>query len=189
MIASLTGLIQSRQQNLVVIDVSGVGYAVSLPQAFANSLSVGQKVALHTSLIVREDAFLLFGFETLEQLGLFDLLRSVTGIGPKIALAIIGSLSPADISAAVTSEDSKPFESVSGVGTKTAKLIVLTLAGKLKAVTGSAVSNDLALVHALQGLGWPERSAIEAGKTVNASHPQASIEEKLRLALALLGSK
>jgi Holliday junction DNA helicase RuvA len=185
----LTGSIQSKQSPFVVVDVAGVGYAVAIPGRLQAALSIGERVTLHTSLIVRDDAFLLYGFETVEQLGLFDLLRSVTGIGPKSALAIVGTLSPAEISQAVTEENSKVFESVSGVGVKTAKLIVLTLAGKLKAVTGSSNGSDVDLVTALQGLGWAERVAVDASKQVNELHRSASIEEKLRHALAILSSR
>lgn len=188
MIATLSGTISAISQSTVVLDVNGVGYAVSLPKPLVQSISVGQKLLLHTAMIVREDAFTLYGFADVEQLSLFDLLRSVSGVGPKTALAAIGSLTGADIANAVANDDSKVFEQVAGIGAKTAKLIVVTLAGKLKSVvsTGSTLNNDLLL--ALQGLGWPERIASPVVSAVLSQSPNADLSELIRMSLAALGN-
>jgi Holliday junction DNA helicase RuvA len=142
---------------------------------------------LHTALIVREDAFSLFGFADVEQLALFDLLRSVSGVGPKTALAAIGSLSGADIANAVANDDAKVFEQVSGIGTKTAKLIVVTLAGKLKSVGGGEINQDL--LASLQGLGWPERVAEPVVKEVLKSAGNKTLSDLIRESLSILGGK
>ncbi|MFM1795583.1 MAG: Holliday junction branch migration protein RuvA, partial [Actinomycetota bacterium] len=115
MIASLTGTVQTKSSNSLVVDVAGVGYLVWAPTQLTSSVSQGDIITLHTALIVREDAFVLFGFSDREQLSLFDLLRSVSGVGPKIALAILSTLTSSDIANAVANEDSKAFEKVSGV--------------------------------------------------------------------------
>ena len=114
MIASLTGTVQGVTSTHLVLDVNGVGYAVSVTPAMSTSALVGSALMLHTALIVREDAFSLFGFETLQELELFDLLRSVTGVGPKSALAILANLGVEQVRLAVATENDSVFKSVSG---------------------------------------------------------------------------
>lgn len=187
MIASLQGTVQAKGQGSIVLAVGGVGYSVSVPKPLLDSVRVSDELMLHTAFIVREDAFSLFGFSEVEQLSLFDLLRSVSGVGPKTALAAISALSGADISNAVANDDSKVFEQVSGIGAKTAKLIVVTLAGKLQSVGGGPVNQDL--VVALQGLGWPERVAEPVVKEVLKTAANKSLAELIRESLAILGGK
>jgi len=183
-----------------VLDVNGVGYQVFVTAQAAHSLSLGSRVTLHTALIVREDAFVLFGFESVEELELFDLLRSVTGVGPKSALAILSQLSVAAIRDAVLSETDATFKAVSGIGPKTAKLITVTLAGKLAgfATSGAQATGaqrttpkvDLGnVIVALQGLGWSERQAAEAVRdAAEALGPSAGADALLRTALARIGA-
>lgn len=187
MIASLRGKVQSKTGTSIVLDVSGVGYFVNVPKLMAGSVEVGQELFLFTTHIIREDSSQLFGFESTEQQGLFDLVRSVSGVGPKTALSIISTLSPAEISFAVTNDDSKPFESVTGVGVKTAKLINVTLAGKLKSstISGDSIENDL--LSALQSLGWSERVALPVVQTVGKSATGKDLSALIRECLALLG--
>lgn len=188
MIASLTGIVQAKTSSSLVINVSGVGYQVFVPGSVVNASRVGDQILLHTALIVREDAFVLFGFVDIEQLDLFDLLRSVSGVGPKTALAVISTLSAAEISNAVANDDAKVFEKVSGVGAKTAKLIVVTLAGKLTAVGASAGAGAAELLLALQGLGWPERIAEPVVADVMKSTGESALPELIRASLAILGA-
>ena len=149
-----------------MLDVGGVGFQVLVPSSVLSRASIGDNLFLNTVLIVREDGFTLFGFSDIEQLELFDHLRSVSGVGPKTALGVLSNLSSGEIANAVADEDSVAFQRVPGVGAKTAKLIVVTLGGKLKALESdrSADSNDLLL--AMQSLGWAPRhdaaSAIAA---------------------------
>jgi len=196
-IASLTGLVQRLGAGFLVLDVGGVGYQVFVPTTTAASLHTGDAVALHTALIVREDAFILFGFRDAEELELFDLLRSVTGVGPKLAMAIISQSSVGAIRDAVLMENDATFKAVSGIGPKTAKLIVVTLAGKLNGVRVSqesaakpAAKIDLTVVvDALQGLGWAERQAADAVREVADSLGESvTADTLLRGALARLGS-
>lgn len=197
MISSLSGLVQRIGNGFVVVDVSGVGYQVFVTAGTAHALHSGDSVLLHTALIVREDAFTLFGFQDMGELELFDLLRSVTGVGPKSALAILSQLSGGAIRDAVLSENDATFRSVSGIGPKTAKLITVTLAGKLAGIpqagtqaTISAPKADLSnIVLALQGLGWNERQAgdavREAAESLGAT---ATADLVLKAALARLGN-
>jgi len=183
--------------SVVVIDVGGLGYSVLVTPQHALTLRVGHETLLHTALIVREDDMSLFGFATREELGMFDLLRGVSGVGPKSALGVLATLSPDQIAAAVAAEDDAPFRKVSGIGPKTAKLIVVSLAGKILAPTGAvpAVSAPAStsvqnVVAALVGLGWNEKVAVQAvEEVVDAATEDGAlpVPALLRLALARLG--
>jgi Holliday junction DNA helicase RuvA len=131
MIASLRGQVLSRTGGDVVLEVGNIGYLVAVPDRLAASVQVGESLMLHTAMVVRDDHVALFGFDSPEELNIFDLLRSVSGVGPKSALAILGHLSIDDISDAVVSENDGAFRMVSGIGPKTAKLIVLSLQGRV----------------------------------------------------------
>lgn len=181
MIAALTGTVLRTSLGQVVLSVAGVGYLVSVSPALAAGLNPGDTLTLHTAYIVREDAHTIFGFETLSELEVFDLLRSVTGVGPKSALAIVSAVGVARVAEAVASDDDAVFRSVSGIGPKTAKLITVTLAGKLQG-GGDAVDKDL--VAALIGLGYKEQQALAALKAAGSGSQQ----ERLRSALASLAS-
>ncbi|HAQ60120.1 MAG TPA: Holliday junction branch migration protein RuvA [Microbacterium sp.] len=197
MISSLRGVVLHAGAESVVVEVGGVGLSVAVPLGIAGSAHAGQTLALHTSLIVREDSLSLFGFATHEELEVFSLLLQVTGVGPKSALGVLSQLTVERIAEAVHAEDDAPFRKVSGIGPKTAKLIVLQLSGKIApvvprsaaaAVVGSDVVTQVA--QALVGLGWPERVAAEAATTAaeDASEAdRASAPALLRVTLAALG--
>jgi len=198
-ISSLRGTVLLASGGTAVIEVGGVGFSVQLTPEHVLSLRVGDEAFIHTSLIVREDALQLFGFAGPEQLQVFELLNGVSGVGPKSAIGVLSVLSPDEIAEAVASDDDAPFRKVSGIGPKTAKLIVVSLAGKL-AVTRRAPSvsrqkaspssvGDSVLV-ALVGLGWPEKVAVEAVADVVADTEESSrdsVQALLRLTLARLG--
>lgn len=179
MIAALRGTVSRLKLGVIVLDVSGVGYLVTVSPALTARLSVGQELQLHTAQIVREDAHLLFGFAELEELEMFDLLRSVTGVGPKSALGIVASIGVDAIRNAVANEQDSVFSAVSGIGPKTAKLITVTLAGKL---TSTASGADAELISALVGLGYKEAAASAALREATGGDQQA----RLRSALAIL---
>lgn len=185
MIASLTGEVLSSSNGQVVLDVSGVGYLINSTSTIAGSVRTGQSVRFFTSLVVREDALTLFGFLDPDQLDVFELLRSVNGVGPKSALSILGELSVDQIAQAVSSEADQVFKAVSGIGAKTAKLIVLTLAGKMTGAAAGylAPSSELA-VAGLIGLGWSERQSREAVASVGSQ--DMTDKELLRAALQIL---
>jgi Holliday junction DNA helicase RuvA len=182
-----------------VIEVGGVGFDVTLTPAHALSLRVGHEASVVTSLIVREDSLSLFGFVDHDSLDLFTLLTGVTGVGPKSAMGVLAELSPTQIAVAVAQDDDAVFRKVSGIGPKTAKLIVLSLAGKVavyaatpavaKQITGTVRDDVLA---ALVGLGWNEKAA-EAGLDAVLLHAAddeaASVQALLRLALTELGPR
>jgi Holliday junction DNA helicase RuvA len=194
-IASIRGSVLTRSQQQAIIDVSGVGYLINITPGTSNLLKLGSEISLFTSMIVREDAMTLYGFtDSFEQI-LFDLLRSVTGVGPKSALGILSSLSTEQIQLAVATEDDAAFRAVTGIGPKTAKLITVTLAGKLQSQSASTMDapsrrTDLtSVIEALIGLGWPERNAAEAVREANSSLGQGSTRDAiLRFTLTRLGA-
>lgn len=196
MISSLHGVVQYATTDQVIVEVGGVGFSVAVPADVAHTAAVGERLALHTSLIVREDALSLYGFAERAELEIFGLLISVTGVGPKSALGVLSHMTVDQIAAAVSDEDDAPFRRVSGIGPKTAKLIVLQLAGKMHAVAPTApktaASTDIAaqVAVALVGLGWSERVAAEAAAQTAAEATEAertSVSSLLRRTLALLG--
>lgn len=185
MIASLTGEVLSSSNGQVVLDVSGVGYLINSTGSVSGSLAIGDSVRFFTSLVVREDALTLFGFLNPDQLEVFELLRSVSGVGPKSALAILAELNVDQISQAVTQETDQIFKAVSGIGAKTAKLIVLTLAGKLASgPAGNASPSSELAVAGLMGLGWSERLSREA--VASAATADQTEKELLKSALQIL---
>ncbi|MEF2979143.1 Holliday junction branch migration protein RuvA [Subtercola sp. YIM 133946] len=201
MISSLRGTVLDLYGTGAVIEVGGVGFQVQLTPEHSLSLRIGEEARVLTSMIVREDSLSLFGFADAESLEIFSLLVGVTGVGPKSAMGVLAVLSPADISRAVAADDDAVFRRVSGIGPKTAKLIVVSLTGKVagyaRAQPGrpsfapAATVRDDVLV-ALVGLGWNDRSASDALDTVLAA---ASDEEKdsvqvlLRRSLTELGPR
>lgn len=197
MISSLHGAVLHSTADQVIVDVGGVGFSVAVPSDVAHTASIGEKILLHTSLIVREDALSLYGFADRSELEIFGLLISVTGVGPKSALGVLSHLTVDQIADAVTSEDDAPFRRVSGIGPKTAKLIVLQLAGKVHPVgapSKPASSGPVDVVDqvaaALVGLGWSEKVAAEAAAQTAAEATdaeRASVAPLLRRTLALLG--
>lgn len=197
MISSLHGTAAHVADDSLVIVVGGVGFSIAVTAQLARTVHVGDDVHLHTNLIVREDALSLYGFEAREELTVFTQLISVTGVGPKSALGVLSSLTVPQIAQAVADDDDAPFRRVSGIGPKTAKLIVVQLAGKLQvapAAAPAAVSPHgqvpVQVTQALVGLGWTERTAAEAVASVAETASEAdraSVQALLRLTLALLG--
>lgn len=194
MIVSLTGLVRRAVGTTAVIDVAGVGYLVNVTPAHALSLRLGDTVTVNTLQIVREDSLSLFGFATDAERDVFELLLGVSGVGPKSALGVLSALAPADIAAAVSSEDDAVFRKVSGIGPKTAKLIIVSLAGKLDtAASVSSVPSTVsdAVFAALTGLGWPEKNArvaVDAAIERADAATRASVPALLRLSLSGLGA-
>jgi len=130
-IASLYGRIRSLQSDRAIIDVGGVGLAVILTPATSARLSVGNDAQLFTSLVVREDALTLYGFFDEESRVAFDLVQTVSGIGPKVAMSILGNMSPEDLGYAIAQENVVAIERVPGIGRKGAQRLILELKGKI----------------------------------------------------------
>ena len=195
MISSVRGTVLAASGTTAVIEVGGVGLAVHVTPTHALTLRVGSEATVKTALIVREDDLSLYGFAEADALAVFDFLRGVTGVGPRSAMGVLAVLTPAEIARAVAMEDDAAFRKVSGIGPKTAKLIVISLAGKLTFVQQSAAGHSSTSVNqsvivALIGLGWQERVAIQAVEDAAATASAAevaSVPSLLRLALANLG--
>lgn len=181
----------------VVLGVGGVGMRVEVPSGRTAQRTPGEQLFLHTSLIVREDSLTLYGFDTEAELALFGILIGVSGVGPRSGLGVLSELSPGEVVRAVAAEDDKPFRKVSGIGPKTAKLITVSLTGKLAGLeldatdaSPVAVDPDEALTEevteGLQGLGWNEPEARQAVLDARDAGAELSNAQLLRAALALL---
>ena len=131
MISLLNGTIRAIHSDRVIIEVQGVGYAVLVTGATSASLTLGATATVHTSLIVREDSLTLFGFLDEESKNTFELLQTVSGVGPKVALSILGSLSIEDLARAIAQENVGAIEKVPGIGKKGAQRMILELKGKM----------------------------------------------------------
>lgn len=184
MLASIRGTVSLVAGASIVIESGGLGYEVNVSTTLALSTKPGAEISLHTVLIPREDEWLLFGFSDAASKQLFSLLRGVSGVGPKTALAVLSHLSNSEIDDAVESGDADRFKSVPGIGAKTASLIVVSLTGKMPQASNRDVSD---VVAALTGLNWNLADATEAARAVVAELPAASLAERIRLALGRLG--
>ena len=176
MIARLRGRIAGRVGQSLVVDVNGVGYLVSATPS-VQRLGDGEiTIEIHT--VVREDALALFGFATGEERELFELLLGVSGVGPKVALAIVSGSTPNELRRAIARDDVKRFQAIPGVGLKTAQRVVLELKEKLPYVeTGVLESSDLTARDALVELGW---TLVDAERALAAVDPELPVEEQVR---------
>ena len=164
MIRYLNGILAEVGETEIVVEVQGVGYAVNVPVSMVEKLpEVGEEIKLYTYLSVREDAMQLFGFLSRGDLHMYKLLISVSGIGPKAGLGIMGSLSGEDIRFAVVSEDAKTIARAPGIGPKTAKKVILELRDKIdiEAMAAGAVGEETHEVAASgRGASWEGHSAV-----------------------------
>lgn len=183
MISSLRGTVLDIQLDSCVLEIAGVGFQVSLSPRHAISLKAGDSVQLFTRLVVREDDLSLFGFETARDRRIFDLLCSVNGIGPKLAMTVLAGLDADAISNAINSSNEAAFRAISGVGPKTAKLIIISLAGKVGLPVSSA---NETVIAALTQLGTPE---TEARAVLEKLPKGLSDSDLLKNALSELGKK
>ena len=194
MIAALRGSVLSVEPTAAVIEAGGVGYAGQATPATLAGLRVGQEAFVHTSLVVREDSMTLFGFADADEREVFDALQTVSGVGPKLALTILATLTPDQLRQAVANADIAALTRVSGVGKKGAQRLVLEIGAKLgprrggdlEAPSSNARSGDV--VAALVGLGFSERDAESAFSQVEKATPEAEVPELLRASLKILGA-
>jgi len=190
-IAHLAGTVLRRKAGQLVLNVSGVGYLVNVTPDVYQASFTQSEFSLHIAHIIREDAQLLFGFLEEEELDTFNMLCTVTGVGPKSAMSVLAHLGVSGVSEAVLTADDTMFKSVSGVGPKTAKLIVLTLTGKLvtsNAPSNSGTSSQQSVVSALVGLGYQEKLAKSAVESVLKTQSNLSESDLLKNALANLST-
>ena len=196
MINRLRGTLVEKDTEGVVIDVGGVGYRTSASLATLRALpSLGEECVIHTRMVVREDAMLLFGFAAKEERGAFDALTAVSKIGPKLALSVLSSMSPAEVAEAVARGDVVKLSSVPGLGRKTAERLVLELKGKDIAAFapepslaggGGGGGPYMEAREALAGLGYSLEEAERALKDVP---PQETVEKYIKEALRRIGSR
>ena len=132
MISFISGSVRAIHIDYVSVEVGGVGVKVLVNASTSSNVTMGMQVLLFTTLVVREDSLTLFGFLSDEERSLFELVQTVSGIGPKVALSILGSLTPQDLSRAIATEDISTIEQVPGIGRKGAQRMILELKGKLK---------------------------------------------------------
>jgi holliday junction DNA helicase RuvA len=193
MIHRLRGQLVEKDMESVVVDVGGVGYRASASTNTLRALpSLGEECVLHTRMVVREDAMLLFGFAGREERAAFDSLTAVSKIGPKLALAILSAMVPQDIAEAVGRGDVVKLASVPGLGKKTAERLVLELRGKNLAafdpglVGGNVGGPYVEAREALTALGYTLEEAERALKEVP---PQDSVQRYVKEALRRIGSR
>ena len=190
MIGRLTGILLEKNPPQILLDVQGVAYELDVPMStFYNLPALHEKVVLHTQLIVREDAHLLYGFLSNEERVAFRQLLKISGVGPKLALSVLSGLSLNDLAVAVANKEAGRLTKIPGVGKKTAERLLLELQGKFvvsgtSAVQGTAASsssNDI--VNALQALGYNEKEADWAAKQLP---KDVGVSDGIRQALKLL---
>lgn len=193
MIATLFGTVRSLKLDQAIIDVNGVGYLVHITAKTSAQLSVGRDYQLFTSMVVREDSMTLYGFTENDERELFELVQTVSGIGPKVALGITASMGIDDLSHAVNSKDEAAISAVPGIGKKSAQRLILELTGKLDfshpANKAAGFSWRDQLVEALTGLGFARKQAEQAVNEIAANRDakelsSATPTELLKLALA-----
>ncbi|MFN2536525.1 MAG: Holliday junction branch migration protein RuvA [Mycobacteriales bacterium] len=194
MIASLTGRVTAHSPGGVVLSVGGVGLAVQTTPGTRARLRTGDEAFLATSLVVREDSLTLYGFETDDERELFEVLQTASGIGPKVAQAVLTTLTPDAVRRAIATNDLASLTLVSGIGKKGAERMVLELRDKLGIAHTSGSTAPVAwrdtLTEALVGLGWSSSQADEVVVRLSAAHPDASetdVPSLLREALQMLG--
>lgn len=204
MIASLRGIVLSIGLNSAVIECAGVGYVVTATPQTLGTLRRGEESLVLTTMVVREDAMSLYGFTDDTSREMFGLLQTVSGLGPRLALAAQSVMNPAELSNAIASGDAKALQRIPGVGKRMAERMIVDLKDKVLAFTtgpqsladapagvavppaGVAVDQ---VTEALVGLGFPERTATAAVTAVLSATPELDTSATLRAALAYLGKK
>lgn len=194
MIASVEGVVGAITADSLVIEVGGIGYRVFAAPAILATAAPGKTLKLHTYHLVREDQQALYGFRTAEELGFFNLLLTVTGVGPKVALAIVGSRPTADLQLAIMTGDQAVLVSIPGIGKKLAERVIFELKEKV-AAAGVAAAGSVAgvgaaeseVVAALQALGYSLAEAREASRIALADPTiGGTLEDRVKAALRTL---
>ncbi|MGK8360340.1 Holliday junction branch migration protein RuvA [Corynebacterium amycolatum] len=206
MIASLRGEVIDLGADYCVIECGGVGHLVTITGRLASQLVRHEQTFMLTTMTVREDAITLFGFANSQEREMFALLRTVSTVGPKVAMSVLSVLSPAEIANAVASRNAKALQSANGVGKRLAERLLVELKDKVEVFADRAISQpeeaangaapgivlkaDLdQVVGALVGLGFPESDANEAAETVVRIDPTLDTSMALKAALKTLGEK
>lgn len=186
MFGHITGKILDLKPTRAIVDVSGIGFVINSTISCLEKLRLGAEVSFWTHTAVRETSIDLYGFLSEEELRIFELLLTVSGVGPKSALAILGAAGVEKIEEAVSTGDTSSIVKISGVGRKTAEKIVLELNGKIVGRTkGSSASEDSDVFEALKSLGYRERDIQEALKAL--PNDLNGANQKIKYALKNLG--
>jgi Holliday junction DNA helicase RuvA len=190
MIASLSGTVAGKSKDKLTLVVQGVGYSVFVQDATLTTAREGDDLLLHTTLVVREDSMTLYGFRTLAEKEIFEIITTVSGVGPRLGMAILSTMSVEHLRNAIASEQHQHLTRVPGIGKKTAQKIVFELKDKLLTRDAAPVdfldaSNvDTDVMDALIGLGF---SVIEAQRAIQQLPPDApeDVDERIRLTLQM----
>lgn len=194
MIAQIRGPVLQRGTDELVVEVGGVGLSLVVTPRTAATCEPGQQTTLVTELVVREDSLTLYGFASADEREIFRLVQTVTGVGPRLALTMLATLSADQIRQAIGSEDERTLTSVSGLGKRTAQRLIVDLKEKVgpavspQAAPPATASWRLQVSAALTGLGWsvPEAQAAVAEVAARPEAAELGVPEALRLALQLL---
>jgi Holliday junction DNA helicase RuvA len=187
MISIIHGTVISQEADGIIVDVNGIGFHVLVPSPLRDQLETGETVYLYTRMIIREEAWTLCGFETTEGREVFDLLLTVNGIGPRLAMSVLSTLTPETIRQAVFNEQADIFSRVPGIGNKTAQRIILQLKDRLPTMEGltplTKISDvDTEVLAALTSLGYSLVEAQAALQYIPRDTPQ-DVETRLKSAL------
>lgn len=190
MIASIFGTVSEKEQQALVIETGGVGYRIFTTLETASSARVGESIKLYTYLQVREEVMALFGFVEKNELDFFEMLITVSGVGPKMALSVLSAGNSEIVRNAIAAEDVAIFTKIGGVGRKTAEKIIVELKDKVGVLghskeSGYSGSSDI-LIQALEQLGYSAKEIKDALPRFNREGP---VEEQLREALKVLGRR
>jgi len=189
MIGRLSGILLEKNPPQILLDVQGVAYELDVPMStFYNLPVLHERVVLHTQLIVREDAHLLYGFSTNDERVAFRQLLKISGVGPKLALSVLSGLSLNDLAVAVANKEAGRLTKIPGVGKKTAERLLLELQGKFTATSSGGANRAVPtqgsdIVNALLALGYNEKEADWAAKQLPAG---VGVSDGIRQALKLL---
>ncbi len=178
MISRLRGTVAARTTAGLVLDVGGVGYLLAAtPRVTAR---VGEEATVDTYLVVREDALQLYGFASTDERELFELLLGVSGVGPKVALAIVSGSTPVELRRAIARDDTARFEAIPGIGRKTAQRVIMELKEKAISADAEMASDGIVARDALVELGW---SVMDAERALAEIDESLTVEEQVRSAL------
>jgi Holliday junction DNA helicase RuvA len=196
MIASISGSVKAVTPTTVVIDVGGVGILLQVSPRLSATLMVGKSASLHTTLLVREDALTLYGFETIEDRAIFEQLQTVTGIGPKVAQSALNLFEANELMSAIATGNLSALQKVSGLGKKGAQRVVLELKDKVGTTSsnGKAISRSWRddLTEALLSLGFTNKDSADVVDSVSEEFSDAadmSLEVLLKRALQIRGRR
>lgn len=197
MISYLKGILQFIGENYIILDVNNIGFKIHIPTSVIEQLpSINEEVRIKTYLHIREDEFTLFGFMNYTEVDMFELLLTVSGIGPKGVIAILSVLSPQRLHECIVTEDIKTLTTIPGIGQKTAKKIIFELKDKMLKMNYTYLStedkpsnNTLEAVNVLEALGYSPAESLEVIKKLDINLQSTSVENIVKYALKKMGSQ